>query len=172
MYVLECRELHAPGQQRHAGLGLCAEPVDRHRDDDGLRLGTDCKWNAGTLVFPSSTVGGSQFENMLVKVFPGMIVSADNGRTPTTANYGYISSISSPGDGTAVWLNVTWVNGTRPASGTLWLHRWRRLEFTNVRLGTAGGVTTTWRDPGFTNTNAPGHAIYGWPAGLPPQFQT
>ena len=138
----------------------------------GFRLGTDCHWNAGTLVFPSSTVNGSQFENMLVKVFPGMIVSADNGMTTTTANYGYISSISSPGDGTAVWLNVTWVNGTRPTSGTIWLHRWRRLTFTNVTLGTAGGVTTTWRDPGFTNTNAPAHATYGWPAGLPPQFQT
>jgi hypothetical protein len=33
-------------------------------------------------------------------------------------------------------------------------------------------VTTGWLDPGFTQTNAPGHAVYGWPAGLPPQYQT
>jgi hypothetical protein len=115
----------------------------------GFVLGIDCNWgtggNANRLQFPSNTsqVGNNQFENMLVKVFPGMIVLADNGKTPTTANYGYIASISSPGDGSAAWLNIVWVYGTKPTSGTLWLHRWRRLNWVNVTLGTAGGVRTT-----------------------------
>jgi hypothetical protein len=146
----------------------------------GFTLGTDCNWGTGTppattLVFPVGG-SGSKFENALDWCYAGMIVDGggNTGFTPTTSNYnyGYVASISSPGDGTALWLNVVWVNGTKPTTGTVHLHRNRRLNFTNMTLGNAGGVTTTWADPGFTNTNAPGHATYGWPAGLPPQFQT
>jgi len=156
----------------------------------GFTLGTDCNWGTGEsanqLQFPVNApaggkkrargglTSGSKFENALDWCYAGMIVDGggNTGFTPTTANYGYVASITSPGDGSALWLNVVWVNGTKPTSGTIHLHRCRRLNFVNVTLGTAGGVTTTWLDPGFTNTNAPGHATYGWPAGLPPQFQT
>jgi len=142
----------------------------------GFTLGTDCHWGTGSaasqLRFPVNLAGGSKFENALDWCYAGMIVDAGTGFTPTTANYGYVSSVTSPGDGSALWLNVVWVNGTKPTSGTIHLHRNRRLNFVNVTLGTAGGVTTGWLDPGFTQTNAPGHAVYGWPAGLPPQIKT
>jgi hypothetical protein len=140
-------------------------------------LGTDCSWGTGTppattLVFP---LGGSnsKFERALSS-FEGMIVdgNGNSGNTPITANCGYVSKVYSPGDGSALWLDVVWLNGSKPISGTIHLHRWRRLRFNNVTLGKAGGVTTKWQDPGFTNTNAPGHATYGWPAGLPPQYRT
>jgi len=131
----------------------------------GFTLGADCKWGkrsaASQLQFPVNLAGGSKFENALDWCYPGMIVDAGTGFTPTTANYGYVSSVTSPGDGSALWLNVVWVNGTKPTSGTIHLHRNRRLNFVNVTLGTAGGVTTGWLDPGFTQTNAPGHAVYG-----------
>jgi hypothetical protein len=153
----------------------------------GFTLGTDCNWGTGgsanQLQFPVNLrsgkkdlkdISGSKFENALDWCYVGMIVDGgvNTGFTPTTANYGYVASITSPGDGTALWLNIVWLNGSKPTTGTIHLHRNRRLNFVNVTLGTAGGVTTTWLDPGFTNTNAPGHATYGWPAGLPPQFQT
>src|SRR5215469_2426589 len=143
----------------------------------GQVLGTDCSWGTGTppattLVFPSSTVSGSQFENAMVKVAPGMIISTGTGLTPITTNWGYITKVYSPGDGTAMWLDVTWQNGSKPTAGgtTLWFHRWHRLTWTNVTLGTAGGVTTTWLDPGFPATSASPNASYGPPTGLPSQY--
>jgi hypothetical protein len=141
----------------------------------GFTIGTDCTWGtgtppAGTLVFPKSTVGNSQFENALVKVYTGMIVSWDNGKTPTTANYGYITKVYAPSDKSAMWLDITVLNGSKPLSGTIWLHRWRRSNWSSVTLGTAGGVTTGWVDSGYEKTTQPGHATYGFPAGLPPPY--
>jgi hypothetical protein len=137
-------------------------------------LGTDCSWGTGTppattLVFP---VGGSnsKFERALSS-YEGIVIdgNGNSGNTPISTNWGYVTKIYSPGDGTAMWMDVTWVNGSKPTSGTIHLHRWRSLAFTSMTFGSANHGTI-WADAGFFKTNAPGNATYGFPAGLPAPY--
>jgi hypothetical protein len=87
-------------------------------DAASLTLGTQATWSSNQLQIPRGTA--ANFERWLINSGAGAILSTSAGG-PFTTNWGYISSVSSPGDGTALWLNVTWVNGTKPTSGTLWL---------------------------------------------------
>jgi hypothetical protein len=132
--------------------------------DVSLNLGTDATWSGNRLQIPSSF---RNFENWLNYTAPGTIVSS-NALPPYTTNWGYVASASSPGDGSALWYNITWVNGTKPTSGTLYLRRLRRLYFAQANTFNAG---TFWASPGGTKETAPSRET-GWdaPAGYPPRF--
>ncbi len=62
--------------------------------------------------------GNSHFQDWLINSYKGGIV-AINGLGPITANWGYIDSVTSDGAGGALWLNIVWVNGVKPTSGTI-----------------------------------------------------
>jgi hypothetical protein len=74
--------------------------------------------------------------------------------------------MSSPGDGTALWLNIVWVMGVKPTTGKLWLIQFRRLYFAQANTLTTG---TSWASPGFTKETAPGcETGWGFPSGYSP----
>jgi|SRR5690348_1777588 hypothetical protein len=108
------------------------------------------------------------FEQWLIWTTPGTIVST-NSQPPYTTNWGYVASATSPGDGTALWLNVVWVNGTTPTSGTLYLRRFRRLYFDQGNTFNPG---TIWASPGAVKETAPGwEAGWSFPTGRPGQYE-
>jgi hypothetical protein len=137
-------------------------PFNGVNDATSLVIGTNATWNSNQLRIPQSY---ANFQPWLIWSTVGSILSLVAGG-PFTTNWGYVSGCTSPGDGTALWLNVVWVNGVKPTSGTLWLQRRRRLYFAGGNTLTAG---TKWASPKFAKETATGHET-GWdfPSGYPP----
>src|SRR5262249_48479974 len=129
-----------------------------------IRLGVDSpKWSGTRLIIPRSFSG---FEDWLVGVYPGMIIAT--GQTPISTPWAYISAVSAPADGSALWLDTVWF-GTQPRSGNIYRSgRYRRLIFSSDCTFASG---TTWNSPGFmAQTSAPFGTNYDFPAGLPPPY--
>jgi hypothetical protein len=124
-----------------------------------LVIGTDATWSGNQLRIQSTF---TNFQNWLIFTAPGAILSTV-AAPPFSTNWGYVASMSSPGDGTALWLNVVWVNGTKPTSGTLYAARQRWLLFGSGNTLSSG---TNWASPGFAKKTATGCET-GWdfPAG-------
>lgn len=134
--------------------------------DESLTIGSNATWSGSQLRIPRSF---AKFEPWLIYTTAGAILST-NPVPPYTANWGYISDCTSPGDGSALWLNVVWVNGTKPTSGTLWLRRLRRLYFAQANTLNPG---TIWASPGAIKETAPGReAGWSFPTALPGQYET
>jgi hypothetical protein len=119
--------------------------------DVSLKLGTNATWSGNQLRIPRSF---GSFEKWLIWTTPGTIVSTHS-LPPYTTNWGYMASATSPGDGAALWLNITWVNGTKPTSGTLYLRRFQRLSFAQANTFSPA---TIWASPGAVKETAPGRA--------------
>ena len=133
-----------------------------------LTIGTDAHWSGNQLQIPSSF---AHFEDWLINSYAGGIVAVTvNGLGPITTNWGYIASVSSSGNVNTLYLNIVWVNGTKPTSGTIDIvaARMRRVlmepscTFTGV-VGYANARMTS-------QTVAPFGTNYGFPAGLPAPF--
>jgi hypothetical protein len=138
-----------------------------------LNLGRDATWSGNQLRIPvtklGGAVGGSMFEAWVAKTYPGAIVST-SAAPPHTSNWGYVASASSPRDGSALWLNIIWVNGTKPSKGALYLNRFRRLYFAQANVLNSGCI---WGSPGFEKETAPTReAGWGFPTELPGQYET
>jgi hypothetical protein len=129
--------------------------------DTSLVIGTNATWNGNQLRIPQSF---ASFQKWLIWTTAGTVL-ATNALPPYTANWGYVSSVTSPGDGSALWVNVVWVYGSKPTSGTLYLRRGRQLNFASGNTFNAG---TLWQSPKFTKETATGCEI-GWnfPSGYP-----
>lgn len=75
-------------------------------------MGYEANWRGDILVIPRSSPGFLDWQAWL---FEGMIVySMANPRS-----WGVVSSLRSPGDGSAIWAAVDWRQGARPLSGKL-----------------------------------------------------
>jgi hypothetical protein len=136
-------------------------PFNPVNDDTSLVIGTNATWNGNQLRIPRSY---ANFERWATWSTVGSILSLVAGG-PFTTNWGYVSRCTSPGDGTALWLNVVWVNGVKPTSGRLWLQRRRRLYFASGNTLNGG---CTWASPKFAKETATSHET-GWnfPSGYP-----
>jgi hypothetical protein len=158
-------------QFTHCGTsGRWTWAFNNTNDAARLVVGRNANWSGNQLRIPStySNGGTANFETWLSWSFPGAIVST-NSAPPFSTNWGYVQSATSPMDGSAVWLNIVWVNGTKPTSGmTIYMFRRRRLFFAS---GNTLNSSTTWVSPGFFKETATGHES-GWnfPVGNPPAF--
>jgi hypothetical protein len=127
-------------------------------------IGPELTWGGSDgllLVIPRSF---GKFDDWLVAVHVGMILTT-NGEPPAgSGSWGYISALSSPGDGTAIWAQVVWPGGSKPTSGALYPNgRYRRVNF----AGNTFGPGLQWNDPKFFHQNAPGFTSYSLPVGYP-----
>lgn len=129
-------------------------------DNMPVVIGTDATWSGNQLRIPR---GFARFENWLTGIYEGSILSVA-GNAPVAANWGYVNNVTSPGDGTALWLDVTWVNGSKPLSGNLYPSgRARRLRF----LSNTFVAPMDWSDPQFASEQASPNANWDFPAGYP-----
>jgi hypothetical protein len=100
-------------------------------------------WAGKKLVIPRSFGG---FENWLVWLSEGAMVFTGS-KVSDPRNYGRVDKIYAPADGSALWADVTWLNGSMPTSGNLNLPQkgLRKLTWgTNTRI-----TTGNWLDPDF-----------------------
>jgi len=105
------------------------------------------------------------FEAWLTAAHVGMIVAGGDGVPPYDQKpWGYVTKLSAPEDGSALWLQLKWMGGEKPVSGNVYrLGRWARLDLTG---STMSGVN--WSDPRFACQQAEGYPQHwGFPAGYP-----
>jgi hypothetical protein len=127
-----------------------------------LRIGTDAKWSGNRLIVPSSL---TRFDDWLNALYEGVILTTTGEAQPSC--WGYVSNLTSPGDGTAIWADVVWVAGTKPLSGKLYPNgRYRQLSFDSDNTLAS---TMEWLDPCFMKESIPISLgpSYGFPAGYP-----
>lgn len=99
-------------------------------------------WQGRKLVIPRSFGG---FENWLVWVVEGTMLFTGP-RVFDPQSYGRVDKIHAPTDGSALWLDVTWVKGTKPTSGVL------HLPNSGLRKLVWEGTTISqgkWTEPDF-----------------------
>jgi hypothetical protein len=124
-----------------------------------IQIGVDATWSGNRLIIPRTF---AHFQDWLAGIYEGAIIPTT--KPPITANWGYISNLTSPGDGSAIWADIVWVNGVKPTSGFIYLGcKYRRLLFVSNNVFAPG---TTWSDPGFLKETGPG-VSYDFPAGYP-----
>jgi hypothetical protein len=128
-------------------------------------LGRDGNWQGNRLVIP---LFSAQFVYWLGMAAEGSIIFAGDD-VFHYSSWGYVRTISSPGNGTALWLNVTWVRGTKPTSGKISVSRCIEVLIApNCVRGSAG---TYWGADGggFYKQTAPATfgPTYDFPAGYP-----
>lgn len=138
-----------------------------------LTVGTDASFTGSQLRIPVAFNGAGatqNFQTWLSWAYAGAIVSTNSSPVNgLTTNWGYVQSVTSPGDGTAVWLNIVWVNGTQPTSGSLYLFRRKRLLFAS---GNTLNSPATWASPGFLKeTTASFGTNWDYPSGYPEPVQ-
>lgn len=99
-------------------------------------------WSGNRLIIPRSL---SNFDAWMTRTYEGMMLTTAT--TPLElGSYGRIDRLYSPGDGSAIWAEVTWIKGSKPTSGKLYMQASRRLVWGVGNQITGGG---TWVDPGF-----------------------
>jgi hypothetical protein len=101
-------------------------------------------WSGNRLIIPRSF---SAFEDWLVWLYEGTTVMT--GTTPLSpGNYGRVDRLYAPANGSAIWADVTWIKGTKPTSGNLYImdHGVRKLIWGTGTQVTGGG---SWCDPWF-----------------------
>ena len=131
-----------------------------------IRIGIDATWQGNRLIIPRSF---AQFEDWMIALFEGAVVSTTG--KPQPASWGYVQTLSSPGDGSAIWVDIVWVTGAKPASGSIYPNgRFHRLLFgaSNVFVAPCG-----WEEPGFMKETIPTAfgPSYDFPPGYPLQFR-
>jgi hypothetical protein len=116
-------------------------------------------WQGNKLIIPRSFAG---FQNWLVWAYENAMVFT-GAKVSAPGNYGKVTKIYAPADGSALWMDVEWIKGTKPTSGNLNLPQkgLRKLTWgSNTRI-TQGG----WLDPDFIcMTGTP--ADRGFPEGI------
>ena len=108
-----------------------------------LRLSAS-SWSGNRLIIPRSF---SAFQDWLVWLYEGTMVMT--GTSPLSpGNYGRVDRLYAPADGSAIWADVTWIKGTKPTSGNLYLpaHGARELVWGTGTQVSGGG---SWCDPWF-----------------------
>jgi hypothetical protein len=151
-------------------LGACqfSKGSDSHvfyagNSDASLVIGTDAVWSTLQLQIPNSF---SNFQKWLIYATAGTILSTTNNSVITTG-WGYVNSCSSDG-ANHLYLNVVWVSGSKPTSGTLYIYRYRRLDFAATNTLNS---PILWQSPGPMKLVASPFATnYGFPTGYPPPF--
>jgi hypothetical protein len=130
-----------------------------------LTLEKDGKWSGSRLIIP---VSSAKFIYWLGMAFEGSIIFLGSD-VFAYSSWGYITNITSPGNGSALWIDVNWVQGTMPASGTISLSRCHEVSIkSDCVLGVAG---TNWggNGGGFYKQTAPIDfgPSYDFPVGYP-----
>ena len=108
-----------------------------------LRLSAS-SWSGNRLIIPRSF---SAFQDWLVWLYEGTMVMT--GTSPLSpGNYGRVDRLYAPANGSAIWADVTWIKGTKPTSGNLYImdHGVRKLIWGAGTQVTGGG---DWCDPWF-----------------------
>jgi hypothetical protein len=126
-------------------------------------LGTDGSWSGNRLVIPAAS---PQFLYWLGFGFEGAVVfNGDN--VETFATWGYVTQISGSPNGSALWLDVNWVQGPKPTSGQISISRGHVLFIDNTCVL---GTGASWLEGGgFTKVTVPASWGRSWdfPAGYP-----
>lgn len=103
-------------------------------------MGHEANWEGDILVIPRSSPSFLDWEAWL---FEGMIVYS----TENPVDWGVVSRLGSPGDGSAIWATVDWKHGAKPLSGKLaagrgldlWIDDRSKLSGTAAWDGPGGG---------------------------------
>jgi len=87
------------------------------------------------------------FQDWLTWAYEGLMIMKGTVQTP--GDYGVITKISSPNDGSALWLDIKWIKGTKPTSGNLVIpqHGSRKMIWLNGTKISKG----SWLDPSYMN---------------------
>lgn len=116
-------------------------------------------WSGKKLIIQRGFTG---FENWLVWAYEGAMVFT-GARVFNPGNYGRIDKIHAPPDGSQLWLDITWIKGSKPTSGSLNLphHGLRKLIWNNTRI-TQGN----WLEPDFIAMDGTPEGARGFPDGI------
>ena len=109
----------------------------------GLPLSAS-SWSGNRVIIPRSF---GAFQDWLVWLYEGTMVMT--GTSPLSpGNYGRVDRLYAPADGSAIWADVTWIQGTKPTSGNLYPldHGARKLIW---GAGTQVSGDGSWADPWF-----------------------
>ena len=100
-------------------------------------------WQGNKLIIPRSFGG---FEPWLVWLYEGIMLFT-GGSVDKPGSYGRVAKIYAPADGSALWLDVDWLVGTKPTNGNLNVpqHGLRKMIW---GAGTAISVGK-WLDPSY-----------------------
>lgn len=131
---------------------------------DPAIIGTNVTWSGNRLFIPTAYAKFTLWEE---SIYEGMILyQVNTSAFPVVTNWGYVSTLSSPGDGTGIYANVVWVHGTKPTTGNLYPNaRGRVLVVDPTTVFTAPCV---WADPMFVAEHtAPFGPSYTFPTGYP-----
>ena len=104
------------------------------------------KWDGDKFILPRSF---GPFQDWLVWTYEGLMLMKEGGTAAKPGDYGIITKVHAPGDGSALWLDVEWKVGTKPTSGNLVIpaHGCRKLIWAgNTRISKGN-----WQDPSFAS---------------------
>lgn len=120
---------------------------------------TGSMWSGKKLIIHRGFAG---FENWLVWIYEGAMVFTGS-RVYSPGNYGRVDKIYAPPDGSALWLDITWIKGSKPTSGTLNLANkgLRKLTWQNTQI-TQGN----WAEPDFVAMEGTPQGARGFPNGI------
>ncbi|MEA2780596.1 MAG: hypothetical protein QOK29_2140, partial [Rhodospirillaceae bacterium] len=127
-----------------------------------LTIGRDASWSGSRLIIP---IDSRAFQNWEVWLFEGMIITA--GRA--SPNWGVVRTLSSPPDGSATWVDIQWMAGTKPTQGTLYANRAHSLSL-DAKSKLDGRSRWGRGSGGFMRQKVPpsfGPYSYDFPAGYP-----
>lgn len=125
-------------------------------------IGDEAEWRGDVLVIPRSS---PVFLDWQVSLFEGMVVYSD----AHPDNWGVVSRLGSPGDGSALWATIDWKKAQRPLSGKLsagrgldlWIDDGSRLAGT-ARWNEASGGFMRQRLPRSFDAPPPAFPTYSW----------
>jgi hypothetical protein len=127
-----------------------------------LAIGMDASWRGNRLVISSDS---RAFLNWEVCIFEGMIVYTDSG----IRHWGIVRTLSSPPDGSAIWVDIQWMAGKKPTQGTLNANRGHCLVI-DVNSKLDGKASWGSGSGGFMRQKVPssfGSYSRDFPAGYP-----
>ncbi len=125
-----------------------------------LVLGPDASWSGDRLIISSNS---SIFLDWEVWLFEGMIVYTRPG------SWGIVRRLSSPPDGSAIWIDIQWMAGAKPTSGQLQAGRGHSLTIDD-KSKLDGEASWGPTSGGFMRQSVPsvlGAGSHSFPAGYP-----
>jgi len=136
-------------------------PVMPSAPPASLTITSDASWSGDRLIIPSTS---SVFMDWEVSLFEGMIVYAGS----NSSAWGVVRTLSAPADNSAIWVDIQWMAGNKPLSGTLRSDKTHRLIIdANSKLGSGSTFGST--SGGFMSETVPPSfgASWAFPVGYP-----
>jgi hypothetical protein len=117
------------------------------------RIGGDVYWRGNTLIIPRTSPNFLDWEAWL---FEGAIIGDDS----DSDSWGIVESLSGADDGSAAWASVRWINGIKPAAGTISFARGYSIKIDD-RSALVGRSSWESEGSGFVEESVPASFTVG-----------